>query len=120
MKKKKIAIIGTVGIPARYGGFETLGGHLVRHMSDENNVSVDCTKKKYAREERRREYGGARLIYLPFDANGIQSIFYDCLSILHALFYADVLLVLGVSGGFLFPFVRWFTNKRLIVSIDGI
>lgn len=120
MKKKKIAIIGTVGIPARYGGFETLAEHLVRHLTEEYEVTVYCTRKKYSREERRSEYAGARLIYLPFDANGIQSIFYDCLSILHALFFADVLLVLGVSGGILLPFVRRFTNKRLIVSIDGI
>jgi glycosyltransferase involved in cell wall biosynthesis len=29
-------------------------------------------------------------------------------------------LVLGVSGGFLLPFVKLFTNKKIIVSIDGI
>ena len=28
--KKKISIIGTVGIPAKYGGFETLTEHLVK------------------------------------------------------------------------------------------
>src|ERR1700761_8883615 len=120
MKKKKIAIIGTVGIPARYGGFETLAEHMVRHMGEEYDITVYCTKKRYSREERRKEYLGARLIYLPLNANGISSIFYDCLSILHALLYADILLVLGVSGGILFPFVRRFTAKKLIVSIDGI
>lgn len=120
MKKKKIAIIGTVGIPARYGGFETLAEHLVRHLSNLYHLTVYCTKKKYTRNQRQKEYLGAKLVYLPFDANGIWSIIYDCVSILHALFYADVLLVLGVSGGFMLPFVRWFTNKKIIVSIDGI
>lgn len=120
MKKKKIAIIGTVGIPAKYGGFETLAEHLVRYMHDEYQLYVYCSAKKYSRKERRSAYLGARLIYLPFDANGIWSIIYDCVSILHALFFADVLMVLGVSGGFMLPFVRRFTNKKLIVSIDGI
>lgn len=120
MKKKRIAIIGTVGIPAKYGGFETLAEHLVRHMSNEFDLTVYCTKKKYTKEERASTYLGAKLVYLPFDANGIWSIVYDCLSILHALFFSDVLMVLGVSGGILFPFVRRFTNKKLIVSIDGI
>lgn len=120
MKKKKIAIIGTVGIPAKYGGFETLAEHLTRHMSDEFDMHVYCTKKKYPKDQRVRSYLGARLIYLPFDANGVWSILYDCLSILHALFYADVLLVLGVSGGIMLPLVRRFTRRKLIVSIDGI
>jgi glycosyltransferase involved in cell wall biosynthesis len=120
MKKKKIAIIGTVGIPAKYGGFETLAEHLVKQMSDEYQLYVYCTKKKYVKSERKKEYLGAKLIYLPFDANGVWSILYDCVAILHALFFADVLMVLGVSGGVMLPFVRRFTNKKLIVSIDGI
>ena len=119
-KKTKVAIIGTVGIPAKYGGFETLAEHLARHMSDDFRLYVYCTKKKYAKAQRQKTFLGARLIYLPMDANGISSIFYDCLSILHALLYADVLLVLGVSGGILLPFIRRFTRKKIIVSIDGI
>ena len=35
-------------------------------------------------------------------------------------FYADILIVLGVSGGLIFPFVRLFTNKKIIVNIDGL
>jgi glycosyltransferase involved in cell wall biosynthesis len=120
MNKQKIAIIGTVGIPAKYGGFETLAEHLAKHMGDSYQLYVYCTKKKYNKDERQKEYLGAKLIYLPFDANGIWSIIYDCFSILHALFYADVLMVLGVSGGVILPFVRRFTNKKIIVSIDGI
>src|SRR5262249_34331916 len=52
--------------------------------------------------------------------NGVWSIIYDCVSTIHALFYADVLLILGVSGGILLPFVRRFTTKKIIISIDGI
>ncbi|MCU0333544.1 MAG: DUF1972 domain-containing protein [Chitinophagaceae bacterium] len=120
MRKKRVAIIGTVGLPAKYGGFETLAEHLVGELSGDFDFTVYCTGKKYPREQRQRSYRGARLVYLPFDANGLQSIIYDTLSILHALLFADVLLVLGVSGGFLLPFVKWFTNKKIIVSIDGI
>lgn len=119
-KNKKIAIIGTVGLPANYGGFETLAQFLVEGMSDNYDMSVYCSGKKYKKEERHKTYKGARLIYLPFQANGLQSILYDSFSIIHALFFADVLLILGVSGCFLLPFVRLFTNKKIIVSIDGI
>ncbi len=118
--KNKIAIIGTVGIPANYGGFETLAEHLVSNLSKDYSLSVYCSGKRYAKSNRKKRYKQSRLIFLPFDANGISSIMYDALSILHSLFYADVLLVLGVSGAFMFPFVRLFTNKKIIVSIDGI
>jgi glycosyltransferase involved in cell wall biosynthesis len=118
--KKKIAIIGTVGIPAKYGGFETLTEHLVKQLGEQYDITVYCTAKKYAPEARKKTYLGAKLKYLPLDANGIQSIPYDTLSIIHALFYADVLLILGVAGAWILPFVKLFTNKKIIISIDGI
>jgi glycosyltransferase involved in cell wall biosynthesis len=117
---KKVAIIGTVGLPACYGGFETLTAYLVKHLHQEHELTVYCSGKKYPKAERRSHYESAKLVYLPFEANGVQSIIYDCLSILHALFFADVLLILGVPGGILLPFVKWFTNKKIIISIDGI
>ena len=120
MTKKKLAIIGTVGVPANYGGFETLAEHLVEELNERLEISVYCSGKKYKKTEQKSTHKGARLIYLPFDANGIQSVVYDCISVIHALFYADVLLILGVPSGFLLPFVRIFTNKKIVISIDGI
>lgn len=117
---KKVAIIGTVGLPANYGGFETLASHLVKNLGSTYQFTVYCTSKKYRKEERRKKYLNASLKYLPFHANGVQSIVYDTISILHALFYADVLLILGVAGAWMFPLVRLFTSKKIIVSIDGI
>jgi hypothetical protein len=117
---KKIAIIGTVGLPANYGGFETLTEHLIEDLGQKHTITVYCSGKKYPASARKATYKGANLRYIPLDANGIQSIPYDSISILHALFYADVLLILGVAGAWILPFVRWFTNKKIIISIDGI
>ncbi len=118
--KKKVAIIGTVGVPANYGGFETLTENLIQDLNEDYDLTVYCSGKRYAKAERKETYKKARLKYLPLDANGIQSIPYDTISIIHALFFADVLLVLGVAGAWVLPFVRWFTNKKIIISIDGI
>jgi len=118
--KQKIAIIGTVGLPAKYGGFETLAEHLVDNMSEDYDFTVYCSGKKYIKSDRQPKYKNARLVYLPLDANGIQSIPYDTWSIIHSLFYADVLLILGVAGAWMLPFVKFFTNKKIIISIDGI
>lgn len=119
-KKKKVAVIGTVGLPAKYGGFETLTEHLVAQLGSTYDITVYCSKKKYPKAARPKTYQGARLKYLPLEANGLQSIPYDSLSILHALFYADVLLILGVAGAWILPFVKLFTRKKIIISIDGI
>jgi glycosyltransferase involved in cell wall biosynthesis len=118
--KMKLAIIGTVGLPAKYGGFETLADNLVKHLSKDHDITVYCSNKKYTQEERIEKYKGAKLKYINLDANGIQSIPYDTISILHALFTSEVLLILGVSGAWILPFVRLFTNKKIIISIDGI
>jgi glycosyltransferase involved in cell wall biosynthesis len=117
---KKIAIIGTVGLPANYGGFETLAHHLVKNLSHKFDFTVYCSSKKYAKSQRTKKYLGAKLKYLPFNANGVQSVIYDSVSILHAILFSDVLLILGVAGAWLLPFVRLFTRKRIIISIDGI
>jgi hypothetical protein len=39
MKSKlRVAVIGTTGLPARYGGFETLAHHLVDQLGPEVDV----------------------------------------------------------------------------------
>ena len=115
----KVAIIGTVGIPANYGGFETLVENMVlQNHSDDLEYSVYCSGKNY--NTRHWVYKGAKTIYLPLKANGVQSIPYDVLSILHALRQADVLLILGVSGCIILPLIRLFSKKRIIVNIDGL
>jgi len=117
---KKVAIIGTVGLPANYGGFETLASHIVSNLNEKYDFTVYCSSKKYNKNQRKSTFKGAKLKYLPFNANGIQSIIYDSVSIFHAVFYADVLIILGVAGAWMLPFVKLFTNKRIIISIDGI
>jgi glycosyltransferase involved in cell wall biosynthesis len=116
----RIAIIGTTGLPARYGGFETLAHHLVDQLKDEFQFTVYCSDKYFGRRGKRKHYhNGARLKYLPLNANGYQSILYDIFSMIHALRYSNILLVLGVSGAIMFPFIRLFSRKPIIVNIDG-
>jgi len=117
---KKLAIIGTTGLPAKYGGFETLTNYLTQHLNSKYKISVYCSSKYFAAKgQRRKEFNNSRLIYLPLNANGYQSIIYDVISIFHALLYADAILMLGVSGAIILPFVKLFSSKPIIVNIDG-
>ncbi len=120
MEKKRVAIIGTAGVPARYGGFETLAHNLVENLNDVYDLHVYASTKIYKRKERPKKWKGARIHYLPINANGAASIIYDIVSMIHALFFADYYIVLGVSGGFFIPFIKFFTKKKVIVNIDGL
>jgi len=118
--KKKIAIIGTGGVPARYGGFETLVEHLVVNLNQEFDLSVYASTKLYGKNERVRKWSNASIYYLPLSANGVSSILYDLIAMLHAIFYADQILLLGVSAGIFTPIVKIFSRTKLIVNIDGL
>ncbi len=119
---KKIAIIGTVGVPANYGGFETLAENLVRYhdaASLKNPLTVYCSSKSYP--SRASTYLSARLKYVPLDANGAQSILYDIWSLLSAVQQRhEVILLLGVSGAIALPLVRSISSVRIVINIDGI
>jgi glycosyltransferase involved in cell wall biosynthesis len=116
--KKKVALIGTNGIPAKYGGFETLTQYLAKYLNEEFEVSVYCAKTP--KENRLETYLNSKLIYLPFKANGWQSMIYDAVSIIHALFYSNVLVILGFSGIFAFPFKVFFKKKKIVFNIGGV
>ena len=117
MKKNKIAIIGTAGVPAIYGGFETLAEYLTQYLGKKYALTVYCSSKSYS--HKMAEYNDVKLVYLPLNANGVQSIPYDMLAILKAMRYADTLLILGVSGCIILPFVKLLSRKKIIVNIDG-
>lgn len=117
MHKKRVSIIGTNGIPARYGGFETLTEYLAKELNNEYDVRVYCSKTPI--EKRLKSHHNSRLIYLPFKANGWQSMIYDALSILHAYISSDVLVILGYSGVISFPLKTLF-RKTIIFNIGGI
>jgi glycosyltransferase involved in cell wall biosynthesis len=122
LKKRKIAIIGTVGIPANYGGFETLAENLARYHHDTRNSSsltVWCSSKGLG--EKPDNYLSSSLRYINLNANGLQSIPYDILSLLQVVLMGyDRVLILGVSGALFIPFVRLFSRTRIITNIDGI
>ena len=117
IRKKKVALIGTNGVPAKYGGFETLTDFLAKSLDEEFDITVYCSQTP--RDQRLEKYNNSNLIYLPFKANGWQSMIYDAVSIVHALLTKDVLVILGFSGAIAFPLKALF-KKRIVFNIGGI
>ncbi len=116
---KNITIIGTQGVPANYGGFESLVENIIGENKSPNiNYTVFCSSKDLPQQ--REEYKGAKLKYIPLSANGVQSIPYDMLSLLKVAKDTDVILILGVSGCLMLPFLRPLSKKRFVINIDGL
>ncbi len=114
--RKKIAIIGTNGLPGRYGGWDQLLEHLTQSLRFDYDIFVYTSS--FNAIKGLKEYNGATLKVIPLKANGFQSIPYDGISMLHAVFYYDVLLVLGTSGCIFLPFIQLF-GKKIILNPDG-
>lgn len=115
----KIAVLGTSGVPARYGGFETLVENLLDNNKHNFKYTVFCSDKLYP--FRVKKYKNAKLKYIKLKANGISSIFYDGISLLESLRGRyDIILLLGVSGAIFLPILKPFIRATIICNIDGI
>lgn len=116
---KKVAIIGTHGVPANYGGFETLVENIIGiNCPEDVEYTVFCST--YDEPEHLKTYKGAKLKYVRLRANGVQSILYDFISMLRSMRGYDVMLIFGVSGCVFIPLIKVLSRIKIIVNIDGL
>ncbi|OAN71176.1 hypothetical protein A8B78_20290 [Jannaschia sp. EhC01] len=119
--RHRIAILGCVGVPARYGGFETLADNLARFHADANRpeaLSIYCSRPAYP--DQPEVFGKAKLRYSRFRANGASSVVYDAATLRDAIRCGtDVALMLGVSGAVALPVLAR-QGTRIITHVDGL
>lgn len=119
-KELRVAILGSVGVPARYGGFETLAEQLVRFHADTDRAEtlrVYCSGPAYP--DQVAHFGKAELIYSRYRANGASSILYDAATLRHATAHGvDIVLLLGVSGAVALPILKRH-GAKVITHVDG-
>lgn len=119
--KKKISIVGSAGIPSRYGGFETLAEELCHFLCDKYDITTICSTRFYRKNERTDSWNGTRRIFIRLNANGFQSILYDFVGIFRVIKKSDVILILGGSAAFTFPIIRAFFPKvKIVFHPDGL
>lgn len=118
-----IALIGCVGIPNRYGGFESFAENMAPVLAARGHcVTVTCDKSKYS-DDLSPTYHGAKRLFLTVPANGSWSPIHDLLAFLQVLPTSRIIIVLGVSAGVFFPLMRLVCSlrrSRLAVNIDGV
>jgi glycosyltransferase involved in cell wall biosynthesis len=112
----KLAILGTRGVPANYGGFETFAAELsVRLVARGHDVTVYC------REPGPTMWNGVRRIVLPaFGHKYLETVSHTFLSALDALRRDfDAVLVCNAANAFVLPLLRA-GRIRTAINVDGI
>ncbi len=103
----RIAILGTRGIPASYGGFETFAEELSTRLAARGHcVTVDC--RSHHTPSQLREYRGVRLVVLSTVRHKyLDTVCHTFLSALHVLGQRyDVALFCNVANACLLPLPR--------------
>lgn len=117
-ERKRVAIIGSQGVPPKYGGFETLVANILSNSSSNVDYTVFCSTPDMG--SKLSDYKGARLKYVNLHAHGVMSVAYDIVSMIKSIKGYDAILILGVSGGIFLPLLRLLSRAKLIVNIDGL
>jgi glycosyltransferase involved in cell wall biosynthesis len=116
----RIAILGTRGIPASYGGFETFAEHLAtRLVARGHDVTVYC--RAHYVSPRQMEYHGVRLQVLPT----IRHKYFD--TVIHTFFSAihavsrrfDAALICNAANAPFSPILR-LTGTPVAINVDGL
>jgi len=116
----KLAILGTRGIPANYGGFETFAEELAtRLVRRGHEVTVYC--RRHYQDTPRSEHRGVRLVVLPSIRHKyLDTVSHTALSVLHALFRPyQVLLVCNAANAALCLLPR-LRGQRVVLNVDGL
>ena len=119
-----IALIGTRGVPAKYGGFETCAEELGARLAERGHrVTVYCRKGFYSPEERRgrREYRGMSLTFLPeLKSRSLETLSHTLLALIHCLGRGfDRILIFNCANSPLAVIPLLF-GKKTALHVDGL
>ena len=115
-----IALIGTRGIPAKYGGFETCAEEISTRISLKGHeVTVYCRNGNF--DDTLLNYKSVRLIHLPTIRGKItETFFHTFISIIHSLFIKpDVYLVMNAANAPLCLLLKLF-KRKIIINVNGL
>jgi glycosyltransferase involved in cell wall biosynthesis len=117
----RLGILGTRGIPARYGGFETLAEELSARLANRGHDVTVYTRTRYA-EPGVREWRGAKVRVLPtIPTKYLDTVAHGLLSGLDAAFerFDSVLVCNAINAASCF-LPRLSGRTRVVLNVDGL
>ena len=120
IRNMKIAILGTRGIPANYGGFETFAEECAAGLTVRGHeVTVYC--RSHYVPKSMRQFRGARLVVLPtLKWKYSDTVIHTFLSVTHSLFCGyDVVLICNAANS-IYAWMPRLMGVPVVVNVDGI
>jgi len=116
----RIGILGTRGIPANYGGFETFAEKLSTQLVERgHDVTVYC-RKRYT-ETAALTHRGVKLVVLPNVMHKyLDTPLHTFLATVHAVFRNYDVLLYCNSANAIYTFIPRLFNKRVALNVDGL
>ena len=116
----KIAILGTRGIPARYGGFETLAEQLANRMAERGHLVTVYCRRPFTRSDDALRPGVKRVILPTISRKHLDTISSTFLSVFHVGFSdADAVLLCNVGNSPL-AWIPRLCGKPTVLHVDGL
>jgi len=118
----KIALLGTRGIPNRYGGFEAFYEKLSQYLvNDGHEVSVYCRRSFSRPEDDGRVDSRIRRVVLPsIPEKHLDTPTHTLLSVLHVIFTrVDLVLICNAANSPVAWIPRLF-GKPVVLNVDGL
>ena len=116
----ELATLGTRGIPANYGGFETFAEELSWRLAKRGHqVTVYCRAHYTSHEQ--SFYRGVRLVVLPTIRHKyLDTVAHSFVSALHSLGQGyDAVLVCNAANSLFIPIIR-LGGARVAINVDGL
>ena len=116
----KLAILGTRGIPANYGGFETFAEELsIRLAARGHDVTVYCRSNNI--HFTGRQYKGVNLVILPtIGTKYFDTVFHSFISVFHAIpLRFDAILMCNAANA-IFAAIPRISFTPVALNVDGL
>jgi glycosyltransferase involved in cell wall biosynthesis len=117
---RHLRILGTRGVPAAHGGFETFAEAFARHLVARGwSVTVYCQAPAASGPQREDVWEGVRRVHLPAPDGPLGTMSFDWASVAHARREPGVCLVLGYNtAAFLAPLRA--AGHPILLNMDGL
>jgi glycosyltransferase involved in cell wall biosynthesis len=116
----RIAILGTRGVPARYGGFETFAEQLANRLAANGYDVVVYCRRAFTEASDVLAPGVRRVILPGLPSKHFDTLWHGFISTLHVLFSeVDAVLICNVANSLVAWIPRLF-GKPTVLNVDGL
>ncbi|TCS05871.1 DUF1972 domain-containing protein [Caulobacter sp. BK020] len=117
---RKLSILGTRGVPAGHGGFETFAEHFALHLVAKGwEVTVYCQADDGPPGPVVDEWRGVRRVTYVADSGATGTMKFDWMCVMHAMRSEGVMLVLGYNTAVFSALLR-LSGHPVLTNMDGI